>query len=507
MGERGIENWVNKFCREEMPLFNRTVEHVAGMANQENGSLSELAWSVLEDPALTSRVLKLANSIHYNPSPKRIKTVSRAVMRLGTNMIKEICLAISLIESVLSGLHKERVAVEVARSFHAAVQAREIACRLNLADPEEVFIAALLARIGYIAFWCFAGEMGPQLEKAIQETGNEAHAELEVLGFRLERLTERLSEEWKLSDLLDRSFRDRHGNDARIKSIKLGCAVACASRKGWDSPEIQKTIKEVSNTLHLPEKETTELLHESAREAAEVTESYGTKSISRLVPIPSAAGSEKPVRVIEGKNPAELSISGETKLNGGYDGLSAAPPTRGEKEYPAPDLSIQLGSLRDLSALTASKNAELNMVLSIVLEGIYRGIGMDRVFFGLITPDRRNLKGKYGLGCIEISRVENFVVSLGADPPNILGWVLKNKKPLWVTEPPDPSIQPLLTAELVTATGGGPCFIMPISIKEVAIGVIYADRKPSGRKLDDESFENFVFFGQQANMSLNALAD
>ena len=137
MAERGIEYWVSRLALEDMPLFSRTVQHVAGMANRDNSSFSELAWSILEDPALTSRVLKLANSMYYNPYFKRITTVSRAVMRLGTNAIKEICLAISLIESVLSGLRKEKVAVEVARSFHAAVQARKMAIRMRLPDPKK----------------------------------------------------------------------------------------------------------------------------------------------------------------------------------------------------------------------------------------------------------------------------------------------------------------------------------------------------------------------------------
>ena len=468
-----------------MPLFSRTVQQVAGMANKENYSFSELAWSILEDPALTSRLLKLANSMYYNPYSKRITTVSRAVMRLGTNTIREICLAISLIESVLSGLPKEKVAVEVARSFHAAVQARKMAIRLKLPDPEEVFIAALLARIGNIAFWCFAGSLGTGIERAMADSDCEERAEVEVLGFKLERLTERLSQEWKLSDLLERALRNKSDADPRVRSIRLGCAVAMASEKGWDSPEIRKTVKEASNYFKLPEAETIEMLQESAREAAEVTEYYGTNRISRLVPVP------------EESSPEEISGAGETKMNGRPDLPTAMPDSQGEEAYPKPDPTIQLNSLRDLSTLMSSGGGEVNMMLSIVLEGIYRGIGMDRVVFGLLT---RN-----GLGCMETRWVENFRINVSSAAQNVFGYVLISRKPLWVTERPEPSIKPLLTEELSDVVGTGPYFIMPVSIKDIAIGVIYADRKSSGRKLDEESFENFTFFGQQTNMSLSVL--
>ena len=43
-------------------------------------------------------------------------------------------------------------------------------------------------------------------------------------------------------------------------------------------------------------------------------------------------------------------------------------------------------------------------------------------------------------------------------------------------------------------------------VKGVSIGIVYADRNLSGRDLDDESFESFGFFGQQAHMCLRALS-
>jgi HD-like signal output (HDOD) protein len=494
MAERNIDYWVRRLILEDMPLFSRTVQHVAGMANKDNCSYSELAWSILEDPALTSRVLKLANSMYYNPYSKRITTVSRAVMRLGTNAIREICLAISLIESVLSGLHKGKVAFEVARSFHAAVQAQKLAVRLKLPDPEEVFIAALLARIGHIAFWCFAGSVGARLENAMVEAARDELAELDILGFKLERLSERLSEEWKLSELLERALRDRNDADPRVRTIKLGCAVAMASEKGWDSPEIGRTIREVSNFSHVPVNEVTEMLHQAAREAAEVTEFYGTSIISRLVPIPGEIFSEKSVQAGKSDIAAEISKAGETEKS-----------DLARERYPKPDPSIQLASLRDLSTLMTSGGGEFNMMLSIVLEGIYRGIGMDRVVFALLSPDRKYLQGKHGLGCIEADWIQKFRIGVGPEVPNIIGCVLKNRKPVWVSEKPEASVRQLLTQELVSVIGGGPYFLMPVSIKEVAIGVIYADRKSSGRKLDDESFEKFTWFGQQTNLGLSVL--
>ncbi|SPF35613.1 putative signal transduction protein [Syntrophobacter sp. SbD1] len=513
MAEKEIDLWVTRLVQANMPIFTRTVERVAAMANNEESSLSELAWSILEDPALTTQVLKLANSIYYNPYSKRINTVSRAVMRLGSDTVKEICLTISLIETVLSSRHKEKVALEIARAFHAAVQAKKMAIRLDLAEPEEVFIAALLTRIGNIAFWCFAGEAGDRLESAMLYAEREDKAEMEVLGFKLERLTLRLSHEWKLSDLLERALQNKNGTDPLVHSVRLGYAVAQASEKGWDCPQIIEIIKEAGDFLSLSEKETTKTLHESARDAAEITESCGAKSISRLVPRPAEVSPQLPVQTIEIKPTAKITESCEAKKSGLLipRPVEATSPLPGQiagdrQKYPKPDPGVQLCSLRDLSTLVASGRGDVNMVLSIVLEGIYRGIGMDRVMFSLLTPDRQHLKGKYGLGWTDDGYVESFITSANSGMLNIFGFLLNNRKPIWVPQKPDNFIKPLLTEELSKLTGGGPFFAMPIAIKTVAIGIICADRSLSGLELDEESFESFAFFGQQANMSLSSLA-
>jgi hypothetical protein len=300
---------------------------------------------------------------------------------------------------------------------------------------------------------------------------------VEVLGFKLERLTLRLSREWKLSDLLESALQNKKGTDPRLRSVNLGCAVARECEEGWDSPRIEQVVLEVGDFLRLTKGEATEMLHESARVAAEITASCGAKMSSRLIPLPTKI-----------KPPAVPPVA-EIKL-----------------EYPNPDQHIQLCSLRDLSTLVTYGKGDLNMVLSIVLEGMHRGIGMDRVVFALLTPDRLSLIGKHGLGVMDEGWVRKLQIALDPDAPNIMNYVIKQGRPIWVTANPEDSTRHLLTQELFHLTGGGPFFAAPISIKSTIIGIIYADRNLSGRGLDEDSFENFTFFSQQANISLGLLA-
>lgn len=477
MEERNLEIWFDRLRNQEMPIFSKTVRRLTGLVERDNSSFSELVWGILEDPSLTARVLRISNSIHYNRTSVPIGTVSRAVMKLGFGTIKNICLSIVLVEAFLKAGQKERVVGEIARAFHAAIQAKSFIERLKDESSEEVFVAALLCRIGHIAFWCFADEVGEQLDQAMQRPGSTAEkAELEVLGFPLKRLTARLAREWRLSGLLESVLEAEGENDPRVHSIALGYKIAQVAEKGWDSAEENRLTKELTKFLNLTEEKAKVLVRQNAREASDIMQSYGMKRLGRSIPLPSESPRTK----------------------------QALEPS--EREYPVRDHQLQLTILKDLSALLLSKKVDLNMVLSIVLEGIHRGVGMDRVFFALLTADRSFLKIKYGLGWPQHHPVHSFTLGVAGESLNIFSHVLKTQTPLWVKSSEGSEYKHLLRGEISRIIGGGPCFVTPVMVKGKVIGVVYADRQPSNRGLDEEGFESFTFFGQQASLCLSSLA-
>ncbi len=78
--------------------------------------------------------------------------------------------------------------------------------------------------------------------------------------------------------------------------------------------------------------------------------------------------------------------------------------------------------------MVASRRGDLSTVLSIGLEGIYRGIGMDRVLFALLAPGRQHIKGKYGLGWADDDFVEKFKISANGSK-NVFNYALQSQKP------------------------------------------------------------------------------
>ena len=120
---RGLDAWMRTLSDQDMPTLNSVVKEICELSEDDDCRTDDLTKIILRDANLTSKVLKIANSIHYNRAFMPIKTVSRGIVQLGFDNLKNITLASSLIDSFLKGKPKVLLIESLAKSFHAAVQA------------------------------------------------------------------------------------------------------------------------------------------------------------------------------------------------------------------------------------------------------------------------------------------------------------------------------------------------------------------------------------------------
>ena len=157
--------------------------------------------------------------------------------------------------------------------------------------------------------------------------------------------------------------------------------------------------------------------------------------------------------------------------------------------------------MRDLSGTLADK-PNFNLILEIILEGIYRGVGLDRTVFAMMTSDKKAIKAKYALGKDNQSFISKFHFSLHTD--NVFSKSINTAKSIWVEDSQDNKMNVSEEIRLILASRA--FYISPVVIGGRVIGLIYADRQPSGRELDNDSFQSFNHFVQQASQALEYIA-
>jgi HD-like signal output (HDOD) protein len=481
----GLEDWLEVIRDHKMPIFEQTVHHILSISEDDLAPASALASVVLQDASLTARLLKLANSIVYNPSATAISTVTRAVIVLGFDAVRDMCLTLTLVDTLLQGPAKARLERELAHAMHAATQARALAAARGDKSPEEVFIATLLYRVGELAFWCFGNEHCERVEQLANQPGVTLEtAQERVLGFRLSHLSRRLVHEWRLTDLLKEAIDYPTRQDPRIQTVMLGHQIArCAEEHGWRSEEMERLVRRAARLIDASETDTGNLLQDKAAAAAAMANDCGAPAAAKLIPLPDEY----------------LSLVDEPDTESNTSPVGETPPPAA---HPLPDSRLQLSILRELNSAIESTRCDFNVIMELVLEGLYRGVGMDRVIFALMTPNKRGIKAKYTLGMPDEAAIAAFQFARPATGTNILFETLDRKLPRLVTLAERERDLRLVPESLATIMGIVPFMVAPIIISQQSIGLFLADRGLSQRPLDPDSFQDFKHFVQQANLGL-----
>lgn len=195
---------------------------------------SELERAILNDPALTAKLLKFANSAYFGFS-KKIETVSHAIALIGHRELRNLAIA-SSVTSVFKGIPSDLVDMEsfwhhsVSTGVIARLMAYDVNCR------ERIFIAGLLHGIGkLILFSQFPDESSKILSANNQDEAAIINAERRVFSFTYAELSAAFLNEWSLpksiwkivESQLDPANSDQLKTDAYI----LHSAVKIASHK------------------------------------------------------------------------------------------------------------------------------------------------------------------------------------------------------------------------------------------------------------------------------------
>jgi putative nucleotidyltransferase with HDIG domain len=127
-----------------LPTVPGVLKRLSVVIEKKSITIVEISTFIANDPALTTKVLKMVNSAIYG-FPGRIASVSHATMLLGLNIIKGLLLGVStfeLMQKTMSGLYEHSLA--------CAIASRVIAQKMGLKEPEEVSVAGLLHDIGKV---------------------------------------------------------------------------------------------------------------------------------------------------------------------------------------------------------------------------------------------------------------------------------------------------------------------------------------------------------------------
>jgi putative nucleotidyltransferase with HDIG domain len=236
-----------------MPSLSTTVTKTMEICGNPNSSPNDLNRVISLDPVLTGQLLRLVRSAYYS-LPHKVASLTRAIIMLGLNTVKNLVLSIAILESL--GGKKAFRAFSAndfwTHSICVGVAAKSMASAKGIptAEREEYFVAGLLHDLGKIPLnSCFADEYGQALESARSDQKPLCCAEDMVFGMDHNIVGRMIAEKWQLGEtIIDSLFHHHNPDKAREQNRQFVTIVALA-----DTFANSSNIGFAGNHSHSPE--------------------------------------------------------------------------------------------------------------------------------------------------------------------------------------------------------------------------------------------------------------
>ncbi|RFO95153.1 hypothetical protein DIC66_19785 [Rhodoferax lacus] len=205
-----------------VPASERSVASVLGALDSSNEGKHAVVSHIIEDFALTQKVLKLANSSMYAPFGAGSASVSSALDVLGTDAVLHLVLGADLIsEEDLQqddNLSRTLLASELARS----------ACDDRV---EDASIATLMVEIGRLMTGKYLPTEAQTIATRVAEGQDPQDAASAVLGMSYQELGVELAARWNLPDTL-RSVINGTGDPTLVGIARFSSAASSLIHEG-----------------------------------------------------------------------------------------------------------------------------------------------------------------------------------------------------------------------------------------------------------------------------------
>jgi diguanylate cyclase (GGDEF)-like protein len=173
---------------------------ILNAVQKDDVALTELGEVISADPALTVKMLRVANSEMFACSGE-IKNINRAMSVLGTNIIKNIALSFIIAAELNNNADTDfNFDLYWRRSITAAVSAELLSKTVQHKD-EDIFVTALLQDIGMLVISMTKGaEYNTLLKESRSSATDLIDLEKEKFGFNHQQVGYALLQSWHLPD-------------------------------------------------------------------------------------------------------------------------------------------------------------------------------------------------------------------------------------------------------------------------------------------------------------------
>ncbi len=488
--------------KSDFPALSESVSTINKIAGSDKETISNLSNSILKDFSLTNKILRLVNSVYYRQAGGgSISTISRAVLVLGFDAVRNIAITVMLFEHLQNKNNANQLKEDFLRANLAAILAKDIGEQSSGRDVEQVFICSMFHNLGRLLSQFYFPDESDEIKRTMEQRPcTEDVAAVQVLGLTFEDLGIGIARTWGFPNLIVNSMRKlpagnvRKANAAedRMRILAGFSNELCALISDVEPEQRDKALRKVAarfgDTVPLGEQALRDTMEKSFQEIAQFAGIIGinlkksnfgrqlqrwgvqsgapetSESAQSGVTPRAESNTETSATVLSAAVPA--GAPGSPLDADGGDGEGAVTEV-GNSEV------ILMAGIQDISN-TLVEDFKLNDVLRIILETMYRAKGFKRVILCVRDARANTMLGRFGFGpdAPEMARCFNFSLAF---TPDIFHAALSKGVDILISDTNDPKIAARIPPWYRKGVNAGTFVIFPLTIRNNPVAMIYAD--------------------------------
>jgi len=495
--------------KQDFPAVSAHITEINQKSSATDASsANELSNVILKDFALTTKVVRLVNSSFYGQFGGEITTVSRAIVILGYEQVRAAVLSIILFEHLQNSEQANELKNAAYTALMGGIISREKAKQMkNITedDVETSFIASMFHTLGkLLTIYYFPEEIEAMKTLIINKGIDEDQAMRSVLGVGYEDLGRGIAKEWKLPDVISDSMkRLPEGSVPVAKTSKESLRqLACFSNElcaiSSNDKNSEKAYEELAarykDSLGMDKESIDKLLESSIKEAEEFTRilNIDTSKVTvfnniRKNTAQKEDGENWSTEVNDNSSSSDDDVTFET--------VKAEPKTQQQNQHDT--------LVNGIAEITDSLLGEFNLneILTMILETIYRGMGFNRVLFAVHDAKNKQVLARFGLGKGIDEIIPNFRYKI-TDSDDVFVSTIKKGKEFIVLDVNSDEYKDKIPSWVRQLTMPTTVVLYPLIVNKRCLGLIYADNDDSSIKISMEALGFFKTLRNQASLAI-----
>jgi HD-like signal output (HDOD) protein len=475
--------------KSDFPALSESVTAINKIANSETESINKLSNSILKDFALTNKLLRLVNSAYFRPAGGgSISTVSRAVIVLGFEAVRNIAITVLLFEHMQNKGNANQLKEEFLRATLAGILAKDICATAQMRDLEQSFICSLFHNLGRLLSQYYFPEESDEIRRIVdQKKCSEDQAALQVLAISFEDLGSAIAKQWGFPPLIIGTMRKIPAGQVKKSSSQEDrlrilssmanelCMVISQATPEAREKEMRKLMARFADAISLDQKQIEETVKRAVEEVGD---------FARVIHLnlgQTAFGKQMRQFALGGDGSAVADDADELDTMEGTQLNEASPfsgPGSSEGEEAVDAQSVLTAGIQDISN-TLVDGFKLNDILRIILETMYRAMGFKRVVLCIRDAKAGVMQGRFGFGpdANEIAKAFRFPLTFS---PDVFHASTSKGVDILISDIDDPKIAARVPDWYRKAVPAHSFVLFPLNMKGNSIALIYADHDAAG---------------------------